>query len=884
MLDIYRTGPVVLIVIFQVATMCVADPYRIAGSRDTTDTPGLLADWILHEHYTLGHDAKNDLGRPVVELPEASDVSQGPAPLQFHGNRPTDRLGDLTGGRSIQTDAMTLELWLLDHVNRPVGTLLAIRDSHERDRPRVALGYLDGRITLRVWNSKGSIAGSIDHAVDSDDRFKKRWAHVVGVIDRGSLTLYVNGEPVVQRRIARSFELNGSEEAELNGYFSEENGMNLSNYVKAVRVWSKALSTQQIQQRFDKLADRVERGVLFPNDVLHFTAGPQLNSVGRSETRIVWETNVRTRAVVRYGVQTPLEETVEVQNTSRLHEIHLTELVPDQEYFYEIEAVDQRGGVLRSGRLTFSTAPDRFEPFAFGVISDTESRPHINNLVAKHLWSHRPNFLLHLGDMTDGGQRPHRFEWTHQYFQGMTQIASRVPVYPVPGNGESDLHWYHHYHSLPSERGYYRFDYGNASFYMLNSNESETDFQPDGEQYEWLADQLEQSAATWKIVAHHHPTYTADHDDYGNTWKGASTWGDQDVRPMVALYEKYDVDLVLFGHLHAYHRSLPLRNGQVDQSGVVHVQVGGSGGHLSTFAPNRTWFTRTTYPGFHAAFVQVIEDRLEFRTYDIAGRLRDTFVLEHENPHNSQAAASHGRPRPPRLRPQSTSFQCPMPVTAVSQGNRHSLRYTLDGSTPDKNSLIYDDSVLIENDAVLLVAAYDPKGRRSRTVKGVYRRVDATPLTSVQIKNPGPGLKYKYYEGFWRALPNYEEMSPIRAGVIESPTLKGIKAREDGWGVSFSGFLDVDRTGLYEFVVESDDGTKLYLHDRLVVDNDGSHSPRTRAGFVSLEAGVHPFRLDYFEDHAGETLRLQWRRPGGHDREPIPADVFVHDQVSENDG
>jgi hypothetical protein len=47
---------------------------------------------------------------------------------------------------------------------------------------------------------------------------------------------------------------------------------------------------------------------------------------------------------------------------------------------------------------------------------------------------------------------------------------------------------------------------------------------------------------------------------------------------------------------------------------------------------------------------------------------------------------------------------------------------------------------------------------------------------------------------------------------------------------------------------------------RRVVDNDGSHSPRVRSGFIALEAGFHPIDMGYFEDHAGVVLELRVER------------------------
>jgi len=281
---------------------------------------------------------------------------------------------------------------------------------------------------------------------------------------------------------------------------------------------------------------------------------------------------------------------------------------------------------MESGLLSFSTAVRESSSYMFAVIGDTEARPHINDRVSKMVWAERPNFILNVGDLTGGGQKDHKFEWNYEYFQGVTQLASRVAVFPVAGNGESDLHWYNQYHTLPKQ-GFYKFHYGNADFFMLNSNVPE-DFAPGGRQYKWLEQELMASTARWKFVAHHHAPYSADEDDYGDAWSGVYDLGDPRIRKIVPLYERYGVDMVFFGHLHTYQRTLPIKENRVSkQHGVIYVQGGGGGGNLEDFAPSRAWFSAKTYRGHHYFTITVHESQLNFKMYDTEGRLKDYLDL-----------------------------------------------------------------------------------------------------------------------------------------------------------------------------------------------------------------------------------------------------------------
>ena len=101
------------------------------------------------------------------------------------------------------------------------------------------------------------------------------------------------------------------------------------------------------------------------------------------------------------------------------------------------------------------------------------------------------------------------------------------------------------------------------------------------------------------------------------------------MRRIVPLYEKYGVDLAMFGHLHLYERSHPIREGHVDLSaGTVHLLAGGGGGDLEDFAPTPAFFSAKTYPGHHYVMIEVAGDKLNLRMQDLHGVVRDWFTLE----------------------------------------------------------------------------------------------------------------------------------------------------------------------------------------------------------------------------------------------------------------
>ena len=186
------------------------------------------------------------------------------------------------------------------------------------------------------------------------------------------------------------------------------------------------------------------------------------------------------------------------------------------------------------------------------------------------------------------------------------------------------------------------------------------------------------------------------------------------------------------------------------------------------------------------------------------------------------------------------------------------LRYTTDGSEPDARSPLYTEPFAVEETVDIAAALFLPDGtRRGPVQRQRYERLAMRPAVEVEPDALSEGLRYEYHEGYFKRLPDFSKMSPLTSGVVEGLDPERVKEREEAFAVVYSGLLSIGESGAYRVLLRSDDGSRIFLHDRLIVDNDGSHSPRTREGFVALEAGLHPLRIDYFEDHAGEFLALQ---------------------------
>ena len=101
------------------------------------------------------------------------------------------------------------------------------------------------------------------------------------------------------------------------------------------------------------------------------------------------------------------------------------------------------------------------------------------------------------------------------------------------------------------------------------------------------------------------------------------------------------------------------------------------------------------------------------------------------------------------------------------------------------------------------------------------------------------------------------------------------KLQPEFFGLRYTGYIKVPKDGVYTFYTSSDDGSRLYIADELVVDNDGLHGAQEAHGRIALTAGMHPLTVDYFQRAGGAVLDVFYSGPG-IDKHVVKDDVLFH--------
>jgi len=134
-------------------------------------------------------------------------------------------------------------------------------------------------------------------------------------------------------------------------------------------------------------------------------------------------------------------------------------------------------------------------------------------------------------------------------------------------------------------------------------------------------------------------------------------------------------------------------------------------------------------------------------------------------------------------------------------------------------------------------------------------------------------------------LPDFSQLTPVSSILVPnfdvpqrafSMGFPGVPDLFEWFGIRFEGRLVVPESGTYEMRMTSDDGSILWIDGTKVIDNDGVHAPVTVTQSVSLTAGNHPFRLDYYQGPRYLiALELFWKKPGDSSFVIVPPDNFL---------
>ena len=105
-------------------------------------------------------------------------------------------------------------------------------------------------------------------------------------------------------------------------------------------------------------------------------------------------------------------------------------------------------------------------------------------------------------------------------------------------------------------------------------------------------------------------------------------------------------------------------------------------------------------------------------------------------------------------------------------------------------------------------------------------------------------------------LPKFSRMQPVGSVYTNSLNVwpqnfaegfPNITERFEWFAIQYTGKFWIEKDGRYRFSLLSDDGARLEVNNKLVIDNDGVHGAAAVSASATLTRGVHEIRVEYFQ-------------------------------------
>lgn len=226
----------------------------------------------------------------------------------------------------------------------------------------------------------------------------------------------------------------------------------------------------------------------------------------------------------------------------------------------------------------------------------------------------------------------------------------------------------------------------------------------------------------------------------------------------------------------------------------------------------------------------------------------------------------------PTIEAAADFFVNPLSVS-ISASRGLQVRYTTDGSAPDENSPLYTQPFAITDTTIVRAVGVHNGKLVSPVSERRFQRVQPRPPDSVRALSSG--LAVTVYRGEWDRLPVFAQLRPASASVMPTVEL-GAFAQEERVALVFEGVLMIPRDDVYLLSLTSDDGSRLWVGDVLVIDNDGLHVAETVTAPIALARGPHRFRVAWFNKTGGATLSLSLATPGSAPK-PVTREMLFHE-------
>jgi len=196
-------------------------------------------------------------------------------------------------------------------------------------------------------------------------------------------------------------------------------------------------------------------------------------------------------------------------------------------------------------------------------------------------------------------------------------------------------------------------------------------------------------------------------------------------------------------------------------------------------------------------------------------------------------------------------------LTSSLAGSR--IYFTTDGSQPIEKSILYTKPILLTKTSMIRARAYNNGYMPSKVGKGFFIKLNSNDFFADSTYSI---VRYNYFEGNFKRLPDFSQLKPARSGEIKKIDFNKVDNNGSAFAFQFFGILTIDKEADYIFYSNSNDGSRILIDNKVVVDNDGPHGMKEESGKIFLKSGYHIIEVQYFQNGGGKGLEVFMEGPG----------------------
>jgi hypothetical protein len=107
------------------------------------------------------------------------------------------------------------------------------------------------------------------------------------------------------------------------------------------------------------------------------------------------------------------------------------------------------------------------------------------------------------------------------------------------------------------------------------------------------------------------------------------------------------------------------------------------------------------------------------------------------------------------------------------------------------------------------------------------------------------------------------------------PGIPGVTHNLQWFGIDYYGEFYITKPGEYKFDLESDDGSRLFIDNQQIIENDALQPANSRSGKVKLTAGLHTIHVPYFQGSPPGVALILTVKPPGESTRPFNLSEFA---------